>query len=187
LLIFTYLLIIPGFSVYAQKRVNNMNDSTKLYSFAVKTIDGREKKLSDYRGRVLMIVNVASKCGNTPQYRELEQIYKKYKGKGFIVLGFPSNDFMGQEPGSNEEIMKFCTLNYGVSFDMFEKIVVKGKDQDPLYKYLVDETPAFGEVKWNFQKYLVDRRGNVAAVYAPRTKPDEEEIVEKIEELLSEK
>jgi glutathione peroxidase len=162
-------------------------DQQKLYSFSMKTIDGTMKSLSDYRGKVLMIVNVASKCGHTPQYKQLEEVYEKYKGKGFMILGFPANNFLRQEPGTNDEIKKFCTLNYGVTFDMFSKISVKGGDQDPLYQYLTKESPASGAVTWNFQKYLVDRKGNVIEKYSPGTLPDAKEVTTKIEQLLSEK
>lgn len=165
----------------------SVEQQPKLYSFTMKTIDGKDKSLSDYKGKVLLIVNVASKCGYTPQYKDLEALYEKYKDRGFMILGFPANNFLWQEPGTNEEIKKFCTTNYGVTFDMFSKISVKGKDQDPLYKYLTEESPVTGNVKWNFQKYLVDRNGNVVAKYQPDTKPLEQEVTAKIEELLKEK
>jgi len=134
-----------------------------------------------------LIVNVASKCGNTPQYKGLELIYEKYKDRGFVVLGFPANNFLWQEPGTNDEIKQFCTLNYNVTFDMFSKISVKGSDQDSLYQYLTKDSPVPGAVTWNFQKYLVDRRGNVVEKFAPKTKPEEKEVIDKIEQLLSEK
>jgi glutathione peroxidase len=162
-------------------------EQPKLYSFVMKTIDGKDKPLSDYKGKVLMIVNVASKCGHTPQYKGLEEIYTKYKDKGFVILGFPANNFLWQEPGTNEEIKKFCTLNYGVTFDMFSKISVKGDDQHPLYKYLTKETSVPGDVKWNFQKYLVDRKGNVVSKFQPGTEPVDKEVIDKIDQLLSEK
>ena len=133
-----------------------------------------------------MIVNVASKCGHTPQYKGLEEIYLKYKDRGFMILGFPANNFLRQEPGTNEEIKKFCTLNDGVTFDMFSKISVKGSDQDPLYQYLTNESPVPGNVKWNFQKYLVDRKGNVVAMFQPGTQPIDKEVIDKIEQLLNE-
>ncbi len=171
----------------AQIEEKRMEQQPKLYSFTMKTIDGKDKPLSEYKGKVLLIVNVASKCGNTPQYKGLESIYKKYKDRGFIILGFPANNFLWQEPGTNEEIKKFCTLNYGVTFDMFSKISVKGSDQDPLYQYLTEESPVPGAVTWNFQKYLVDRKGNVVEKFTPKTKPEEKEVIDKIEQLLSEK
>jgi len=164
-----------------------MEQQPKLYSFSMKTIDGKDKPLSEYKGKVLLIVNVASKCGHTPQYKGLEAIYEKYKDRGFMILGFPANNFLRQEPGTNEDIKKFCTLNYGVTFDMFSKISVKGSDQDSLYQYLTKESPVPGAVTWNFQKYLVDRKGNVVEKFTPGTKPEEKEVIEKIEQLLSEK
>lgn len=164
-----------------------MENESKLYSFAMKTIDGKEKKLSDYQGKVLMIVNVASKCGHTPQYKGLEEIYNKYKDRGFMILGFPANNFLHQEPGSDQDIRKFCTLNYGVTFDLFSKISVKGKDQHPLYKYLTEESGIPGPVKWNFQKYLVNRSGTVVKEFDPGIEPTKQEVLEKIEQLLKEK
>jgi len=164
-----------------------MEPQPALYSFTMKTIDGKDKSLSDYKGKVLMIVNVASKCGHTPQYKGLEALYEKYKDRGFVILGFPANNFLWQEPGTNEEIKKFCTLTYGVKFDMFAKISVKGSDQSPLYHYLTEESPVQGSVKWNFQKYLVDRKGNVVEKFAPGTEPTEKEVSAAIEKLLAEK
>ena len=173
--------------VLAQTKEKKMETQPKLYSFTMKTIDGKDKKLSDYKGKVLMIVNVASKCGHTPQYKGLEAIYEKYKDSGFMILGFPANNFLWQEPGSDKEIKEFCTLNYGVTFDMFSKISVKGKDQHPLYQFLTKEPSVAGEVKWNFQKYLVDRQGSVVDKFAPGTEPTEKEVIDKIEKLLNEK
>jgi glutathione peroxidase len=158
-----------------------------LYSFTMKTIDGKEKKLSDYKGKVLLIVNVASKCGFTPQYEGLEALYNKYKDRGFMILGFPENNFHNQEPGTNAQIKKFCTQKYGVTFDMFSKINVIGKDQCPLYTYLTKDTPVPGEIQWNFQKYLVDRDGNVVAKFQPSIKPMDNDVTAKIEKLLKEK
>lgn len=159
---------------------------SKLYSFSMKTIDGEDRPLSVYRGKVLLIVNVASKCGYTPQYEGLEQLFEKYKGRGFMVLGFPANNFLKQEPGSDSEIKEFCSLTYGVSFDMFSKVSVKGDDQHPLYTFLTKETSVPGSVRWNFQKYLVNRKGEVVDRFAPGTEPLDEEVVTKIEALLAE-
>ena len=136
-----------------------------------------------YAGKVLLIVNTASKCGFTPQYEGLEALHARLSGRGFAVLGFPSNDFMGQEPGSEEEIAEFCTLTYGVKFPMFEKVVVKGDDATPLYRALREAT---GESPgWNFHKYLVDREGKVVASFGSRTKPDDAKLLEQIEALLA--
>ncbi len=158
----------------------------KLYSYSVTTIDGQERSLSAYKGKVLLIVNVASKCGYTPQYEGLEKLYEQYKSQGFMILGFPANNFMWQEPGSDAEIKEFCSLTYNVSFDMFSKISVKGDDQHPLYAYLTKETSVPGTVRWNFQKYLVNRKGEVVDRFAPGTEPLDEEVVRKIQALLAE-
>jgi glutathione peroxidase len=183
------LILLFAFQVIlsAQTKDKQMETQPVLYSFTMKTIDGNDKKLSDYKGKVLMIVNVASKCGHTPQYKGLEALYEKYKEQGFMILGFPANNFFSQEPGTNEEIKTFCSLNYGVTFDMFSKISVKGDDQHPLYHYLTEESPVPGAVKWNFQKYLVDRKGNVVDKFSPGTEPTEKEVIAEIEKLVSEK
>jgi glutathione peroxidase len=172
--------------VSAQTKEKQMETQPALYSFTMKTIDGNEKKLSDYKGKVLMIVNVASKCGHTPQYKGLEALYEKYKDRGFMILGFPANNFLWQEPGTDSVIKQFCTTTYGVQFDMFSKISVKGKDQNPLYHYLTKESPVPGAVQWNFQKYLVDRKGNVVEKFAPGTEPTEKEVIAGIEKLVNE-
>jgi len=138
---------------------------------------------SEYRGKVLLVVNVASKCGNTPQYEALEAMYTKYQGRGFAVLGFPSNDFLGQEPGSEKQIQEFCRLTYGVKFPMFEKVHVKGRDATPLYRELAQETGT--EPGWNFHKYLIDRQGRVVANFSPRTQPDDPALVAKLKQLLA--
>lgn len=150
-------------------------------------IDGTPQSLGEYRGRVLLLVNVASKCGNTPQYEGLEALYEQYRERGFGVLGFPSNDFGAQEPGSNAEIASFCRSTYGVRFPMFAKIRVTGEDAHPLYREITSlPEPIGGPVKWNFQKYLVDRSGRVVARYSPRTQPDDAALVARIEALLAE-
>lgn len=148
-------------------------------------IDGTEQDLADFRGKVLMLVNVASYCGNTPQYRGLQHLYGRFKDRGFEILGFPANNFGGQEPGKNSEIKRFCETNYGVTFPMFGKISVKGADIHPLYAELTSlPEPIGGDVRWNFQKYLVDRDGNVVAKFEPGLNPENPEIVKKIEALL---
>ena len=151
--------------------------------FVLQTIDGDSVNLADYKGKVILMVNVASKCGNTPQYEGLQKIYEKYKDDGFVILGFPANNFLGQEPGSNEEIATFCSVNYGVTFPMFAKISVKGKDQHPLYKYLTDkDAHAFGgNIGWNFEKILIGKDGQIKARFSPRTKPDDEKVIAAIE------
>lgn len=180
------LLVIFAFTVLSA-RGKDKSMEHPFYNFTMKTIDGKEKPLSDYKGKVIMIVNVASFCGNTPQYEQLEAIYKKYKDKGFVIIGFPANNFGHQEPGTNSDIKTFCEKNYGVTFDMFSKISVKGDDIDPLYKYLTTQTDFKGDIDWNFAKYLVDRHGNVVARYKASMKPNEKEIISKINELVDEK
>jgi glutathione peroxidase len=147
-----------------------------IYDFAVQTIDGKDTTLNDYRGKVLLIVNTASKCGFTPQFDGLEKLYQKYNDSQFVVLGFPCNQFGGQDPGSNDEISSFCQLNYGVSFPMFGKVDVSGTLAHPLFEYLKHAAPGvFGSesIKWNFTKFLVDQQGNVVHRYAPMTKPED--------------
>ena len=145
-----------------------------IYNFEVKDIDGKEVSLEKYKGKVLLIVNVASKCGFTSQYEGLEKLYNKYKDKNFMILGFPSNQFSNQEPGTNSEIKEFCTLTYGVDFDMFAKVDVNGKNEIPLYTYLKsEESGVLGteSIKWNFTKFLVDPYGKVVERYGSITKP----------------
>lgn len=151
----------------------------------VTDIDGNEVSLEDYKGKVVMVVNVASKCGLTPQYKQLVEIHQKYKDQGFTVLGFPANNFMKQEPGSDAEIKEFCSSTFNVEFPMFSKISVKGDDIAPLYKELTskDENSDFGgEIAWNFNKFLLNKDGKVVARFEPRTKPDADEVIAKIEE-----
>jgi glutathione peroxidase len=152
--------------------------------FKMKNIDGKDVDLSQYKGDVVLIVNVASKCGLTPQYKQLEAVYTRYKDKGLAVLGFPAIDFAGQEPGTNAEIKQFCTSKYDVDFPMFSKIIVKGSGIHPLYQFLTsDETnPGMsGDIKWNFEKFLVGRDGKVIKRFAPPVKPDAPEVIEAIE------
>jgi glutathione peroxidase len=149
---------------------------TTVYDFSAKTIDGKARKLSDYKGKVLLVVNTASQCGFTPQYKGLEALYKKYKDKGFAVLGFPSNQFGQQEPGPESEIAEFCEMNYGVTFPMFSKIDVNGDAAHPLYKYLTSTKKGLlgsEAIKWNFTKFLIDKEGKVVERYAPTTKPED--------------
>lgn len=156
-----------------------------MYDFSAKTITGEDKSLQDYEGKVLVIVNVASKCGFTPQYKGLQALYEEYQEQGLEILGFPCNQFLGQEPGNNEEIASFCELNYGVTFPMFEKIEVNGEGAHPLYIYLCEEVPGMlglKAIKWNFTKFLVDKKGNVLERFSPQTIP--EEMKAKIEKLL---
>jgi glutathione peroxidase len=164
------------------------NSSEKsIYEFSMKDIDGKDVKLDSFRGKVVMIVNVASKCGLTPQYEGLEALYKKYKEQGFVVLGFPANNFMGQEPGTETEIKEFCKLKYDVSFPMFSKISVKGKDQHPFYTFLTSEKSNAGfsgDIGWNFEKFLFNKEGKTIARFSPSTKPDSTEVIEAIEKAI---
>ena len=156
-----------------------------MQNYTMKRLDGTEEDLANYRGKVVMMVNVASRCGLTPQYKGLQALYDQYHGKGLEILGFPANNFMGQEPGTDEEIGQFCELNYGVTFPLFSKISVKGDDIHPLYAELTSQpAPVGGEVMWNFQKYVIDREGNIVAMFNPRITPEDPELVDKIEELL---
>jgi glutathione peroxidase len=175
-----------------------MSDSTpraelktkSVLEFKMKDIDGNDVKLKKYKGNVLLVVNTASKCGYTPQYEGLEAIYEKYKSEGFTVLGFPANNFGGQEPGTEAEIKEFCTTKYKVSFPMFAKISVKGDDQDPLYKFLTSKetNPNFaGDITWNFNKFLIDKKGNVVARFSSKDTPQSEAVTAAIEKYLKEK
>ncbi len=155
-----------------------------IHDFTLTTIDGKPRPLAEYKGKVLLVVNTASKCGFTPQYKGLEALYDKYRARGFEVLGFPANNFMGQEPGSNAEIAQFCSLNYDVSFPLFAKISVKGKDIAPLYSWLTKDSGFPGDIGWNFTKFLVGPDGKVVARYDSRTDPLDPKLVAKLEATL---
>jgi len=157
-----------------------------IYDFTLNSIDGKPMPLANFKGKVILVVNVASRCGFTPQYSALEAIYEKYKDQGFVILGFPANNFGHQEPGTNAEIKKFCSAKYNVSFPMYAKISVKGDDQAPLYKYLTESAnPAYaGEIKWNFTKFLVDRDGHLIQRFEPDTTPDSPQVTSAIEQAL---
>ncbi len=175
-LLFGALLIMAG-SLFA---------ASGIYSFTLNSIDGKPAPLADYKGKVVLVVNVASQCGYTPQYSALEATYEKYKDQGFVILGFPANNFGAQEPGTNEEIKTFCTRKYSVTFPMYSKISVKGADQAPLYAYLTKDTgPGLtGDIKWNFTKFLIDRNGKVVQRFEPAVTPDSQEVVSAIEKQL---
>ncbi|WP_019638254.1 glutathione peroxidase [Paenibacillus fonticola] len=160
---------------------------SQLYQFKVRTIDGEITTLEQYKGKVLLIVNTASACGLTPHYEGLQQLYSTYNDQGLAVLGFPCNQFAGQEPGTEEEIKDFCNLNYHVTFPLFAKIDVKGDNAHPLYRYLVEHVPApyrTGDIEWNFVKFLIDREGNIVKQYSARTEPLE--IEDDIRQALAE-
>jgi glutathione peroxidase len=158
-----------------------------VYSFTLNSIDGKPSPLADYKGKVVMLVNVASKCGYTPQYTALEQLYLKYKDQGLVIVGIPANNFMSQEPGTDAEIKTFCTNKYNVTFPMMSKVSVKGEDQAPLYAFLTGQAsdPKFaGVIKWNFTKFLFDRNGNPVARFEPNITPDSPEVTAAIESAL---
>lgn len=159
--------------------------TTSLYDFTMSDIDGKPVNLGHYRGKVLLLVNTASLCGNTPQYSDLQKLYEQYNDQGLEILAFPANNFGQQEPGTNEEIKSFCFTKYSLTFPLFSKISVKGSDKHPLYQYLTEQSPFPGEVEWNFQKYLVDRSGNIVGRFHHRTKPLAPEIVKEVERVLA--
>ena len=176
LLLTTILLTIPMLMI-----------AQNIYQIPVDDIEGNNTTLEDFKGKVMLIVNVASKCGLTPQYEDLQALYEEYEDEGLVILGFPANNFMSQEPGSNEEILEFCTSNFGVTFPMFSKIDVKGRNMHPLYEYLTSESlngKMDSKVSWNFQKYLIDRNGELVEVISPRERVNEEEVRTKITSLL---
>lgn len=182
-LVFMFIMVVTAGCTSATKEVP-LKD---LYAIEVKAISGETVKLEQYRGKTLLIVNTASRCGFTGQYDGLQKLYETYKDRGLVVLGFPSNDFMKQEPGSNDEIASFCRTNYGVTFPMFEKISVKGDDQHPLYAYLTSEetNPTFGgKISWNFNKFLISGDGQVVNRFGSRTKPDDKALVAALEGAL---
>ena len=177
---------IPAFiiSLIMLAMSTNAQDKKSFYDFSATTIDGKHIDMSAFKGKKILVVNVASKCGYTPQYAQLEELYLKYKDKNFVIIGFPANNFMGQEPGTNEEILAFCSTKYNVTFPMMAKISVKGKEIDPLYRWLtskdengVDDAP----VKWNFQKFMIDEQGHWAGYAAPGDVPFDEKIIRFIE------
>ena len=183
-------IILSIMAMAGGKAVAAAGPAKGVLDFSMQEIDGRETALGQFRGKVLLLVNTASKCGLTPQYKALEEVYKRYQDRGLIILGFPANDFLGQEPGTNAEIKQFCLINYGVSFPMFAKISVRGKNIHPLYKFLVEKTtnPRFaGKISWNFTKFLVDRKGEIVARFEPRQVPDDPLVIAAIEKTLQEK
>jgi glutathione peroxidase len=172
----------------SQKAGVTAQSATSPLDFTMPDIDGKDVPLAKYRGDVVLIVNVASKCGFTPQYKELEAVYQKYRERGLRILGFPANNFNAQEPGTNQEIKAFCEKNFGVTFDMFAKVSVKGDDTCELYKFLTSDTkdPGHGgEISWNFTKFLVGRDGRVIERFEPKVKPDDPAVTKAIEEALA--
>ena len=159
--------------------------NSQLYNFTMNDIDGKPRSLKDFQGQVILIVNTASFCGNTPQYEGLQTLYETYRDQGFTILAFPANDFGKQEPGSNKEIAEFCYTKYSLEFPLFSKITVLGDQKHPLYRYLTEETEFKGEIKWNFQKFLTNRNGEIIARYRPGQKPLSAQIVTDIESALN--
>ena len=169
--------------VASQEKSQEMEN---IYQFKVKNLAGEDFDFASLKGKKIMIVNTASKCGLTPQYKDLQKLYETYKDDNFVIVGFPANNFLKQEPGTNEEIAEFCQLNYGVTFPMMEKISVKGKEMHPIYKFLTEKAKnglEDSKVKWNFQKYLIDENGNLAKIIAPKTLPTDASIIDWIKGL----
>lgn len=180
---FTFIIILFILTMENLQAQNNADNQT-IYQFTVEDINGKPFALAGLKGKKVMIVNTASKCGLTPQYKELEALYQQYKDRDFIIIGFPANNFLGQEPGSNEQIASFCSINYGVTFPMMSKISVKGKNMHPLYQFLTQKSKNGVEdskVKWNFQKYLIGRDGKLEKVIDPKTLPSSDEVKQWIE------
>jgi glutathione peroxidase len=178
---FLFFLLVSALMTFAADK--------SVYDYTLNSIEGQPVPFTAYKGKVLMVVNVASRCGYTPQYSALESVYEKYKDRGFVIVGVPANNFGAQEPGTNAEIKTFCTRKYNVQFPMMSKVSVKGADTNPLYQYLTDSAQhpkTGGEIKWNFTKFLVDRKGNIAARFEPEVTPDSPQVVSAIEKALAE-
>lgn len=171
-ILLTFIILLAMHNLQAQTRT--------FHDFTVQSIEGEEISLSQFAGKKILVVNTASKCGLTPQYADLQKLFEEFGGEDFVILGFPANNFLKQEPGTNEEIATFCQANYGVSFPMMAKISVKGEDQHPLYHWLTNKAEngvEDSEVSWNFQKFLIDEKGNLVKVLSPRTSPYDDEIL----------
>lgn len=182
---YKYISILLVFSFILINAQNKEVKMSNILNFKVKDINGKEVELNKYKGKVLLIVNVASKCGYTKQYKGLQELYQKYNNKGFEILGFPCNDFGNQEPGTNEEIKEFCTTNFGVTFPMFDKVKVLGEKKAPLYALLTNnEVTGKDDIKWNFEKFLIDKNGNVVKRYRSGVEPLSKELTEDIEKEL---
>jgi glutathione peroxidase len=176
--------LLPSQAVARPAPAGDHVKAPELYDFTVQTIDGEARSLADYRGHTLLVVNTASRCGFTPQYESLEALYQQYKARGFVVLAFPANDFLWQEPGSNAEIKRFCAERFHTSFPLFAKISVKGKRIAPLYAWLTQDSAFPGKIPWNFTKFLFAPDGRLVARYSPKTDPRSREVTEQVEKLL---
>jgi len=184
LLVIAAVVIAYGYGLIFNPTPTDPVNASSIHDFTMKDIDGNDVKLDAYKGKVVMIVNTASRCGYTNQYEGLQKIYDHYKTRGFVVLGFPANNFMGQEPGTEAEIKEFCQLKYNVTFPMFFKISVTGTDQHPLYGYLTNKAtnPDFpGDISWNFNKFLIDKNGKVVGRWGSKDKPEDAAVIEAIE------
>lgn len=188
---FTFTLIslalLTGLQINPEVTENGLKtDTPNVHQFSVKTIKGDDFSLEQYKGSVLLIVNTASKCGYTPQYKDLQELYETYKDQGLVILGFPANNFNQQEPGTNEEILEFCEMNYGITFPMFSKVSVKGEDQHELFGYLTGQgdKQEMGGVNWNFEKFVINKEGNLVQRYRSRINPMDKKVRDVVEELL---
>lgn len=183
LIIFSCFMLMSCQNQAQTKKENTGTQTTmkqSIYTFKVEDLEGKEFDFASLKGKKIMVVNTASKCGLTPQYKDLQALYEEYKDKGLVIIGFPANDFLKQEPGTNEEIGAFCEKNYGVTFPMMSKISVKGKEMHPLYQFLTQKSKnglQDSEVEWNFQKYLLNEKGELEKVISPRTSPKDQEIL----------
>lgn len=187
--ILCFTLLIASLELFAQEKTINIQKENSsmdnINDITVLDMNNKEVKLSDYNGKVLMIVNVASECGSTPQYKELEEIYKKYNPQGFEILAFPCNDFGGQEPGTNEQIQNFCSSKFGVTFKLFDKIKVLGEEKSPLYDRLINNTVTEkGDIKWNFEKFIISKEGKIVNRFRTRVEPTSDEVISAIEREL---
>lgn len=182
------LVLLIGQQISPEVTENGLRtDTPNVHQFSVKTIKGDDVSLEQYKGSVLLIVNTASKCGYTPQYKDLQELYETYKDQGLVILGFPANNFNQQEPGTNEEILEFCEMNYGITFPMFSKVSVKGEDQHELFGYLTGDGDKqdMGGVNWNFEKFVIDKEGNLVQRYRSRINPMDKKVRDVVEELIA--
>ncbi|TAE25804.1 MAG: glutathione peroxidase [Candidatus Kapaibacterium sp.] len=184
LLCLAVVILFTTTNAFSSKEPRAMSNAASIHEFTVNSIEGKPVKLEDYKGKVVLIVNVASRCGFTPQYEGLEKLYKQYSSKGFVVLAFPANNFMGQEPGTDADIKQFCSTKYNVTFPMFSKISVKGDDMHPLYQFLTTKSTPAGDVRWNFGKFLIGKDGKIIARYDSKVAPEAAELTSAIDAAL---